>query len=444
MSKIQKISLILFLLITVTKVGIDIFLDKNFFTYTKEEINVTTKTTIKEENENIKIKTLINKLSSSENKEIGKSLDLIESWDFRESIKIIEELVENNDIKSNNDTLTWLNLLLIHSYLNYWSVYYDEAPNAQKARALLDSIKISKDSWYYSFYMGYSYEIEDKFNEALTFYNKALIFSTTKKLESKTENQIWHIYDLDWYIEKAYEHYLKSLNLDKTNTQAKLNLARTLSRQQKYPEAIKYFEEILSETKDNFLKAEINFNLATIYMYKKWDTAKNYQASINYAQKAIDTNPEYPLWHVWVARILIRLDINLEHAGKLLEESIKLNPNLSSAYEWLWKLKQTEGDFKKSIEYFEKSIEVAKKDITLMRSEANSAKWTLNYYIATSYALLWDKDNTLKYLNEFLKYPNTLPLLFLKKESEEKDYWVFSLLKENEEFENILKGKRKK
>jgi tetratricopeptide (TPR) repeat protein len=333
--------------------------------------------------------------------------------------------------------------LLIHSYLNYGTVSYIESENALKARELIKSSSLIKDSWYYTFYMWYSYEIERDYNKALILYKESENKAFDNKSKSRTYNQIWHIYDLDWYIDKAYEYYDKAIKIDNSDISANLNFARILVRKWKNEKAMKYFERVLLNTDDIFLKAEINFNLSSIYMYLKWDIKENQQKSIEYAQNAIDINPKYPMWYVWVARILITIWSNFDHAEKLLNNALILYPNLSLANEWLWRLEQAKWNYKESINYFIKAIDNSFKDITLMRWEANENKSRLYYYIAISYALDWDKENTLKNLNLSFSLPNRFTLTLFKAEIEVENYWVFSSLKWNEEFISLIKWERK-
>ncbi len=378
-------------------------------------------------------------LSISGNEKVQEALEAIRGWDFESSIENLEELLANS---KDEDEKLWLSVLLIHSYLDQWTVSYNEPEFAKKARDLLESSWMPENSWYYKFYMWYSYEIERDYEKAILLYREAEGKAFDNDTKSRTYNQIWHVYDLDWNLDKASEFYNKAMEADRWNISAVLNFARMLVRKWESEKAVEYFERVANETEDVYAKAEVYFDLSSLYMYMKGDSEKNIQKSIDYAQKAVDTNWKYPLGYIWVARVLIISESNLDHAERSLQEALKLNPELSLAYEWLWMLEQGKWNFDKSIEYFNKTIEMLSDDITLMRGEIDQDKSRLYYLTAVSYAFDENKEKALENLKIAFDYPNLYTLTLFKSEIEKENYGVFAILKWNEEFENLTKWKK--
>ncbi len=165
--------------------------------------------------------------------------------------------------------------------------------------------------------MWYSYEIERDYSKALNLYTEALWKAFDDQSKAKTYTQIGHLYDLDWKLDQAYENYEKALQASGTDIQANLNMARILARKWEQEKAIIYFEKVLNNTEDQYMKAEINYSLSSLAMYLDWGFSENMQKSIDYAQASVDTNPEYPLWYVWVARVLITTWNNIEEAKSI-------------------------------------------------------------------------------------------------------------------------------
>ncbi len=112
------------------------------------------------------------------------------------------------------------------------------------------------------------------------------------------------------------------------------------------------------------------------------------------------------------------------------------------AYEWYWILEQDKWNFDKSIEFFTKAIENTSEDITLMRWEGDTDKSRLYYLTAVSYASDGDQNKALENLEIAFDYPNLFTLSLFKSEIDKEDYGVFSILKWNEEFENLTKWKK--
>ncbi len=86
-----------------------------------------------------------------------------------------------------------------------------------------------------------------RYDEALEFYTKAVVFNPTDKI---TMLKIANIYKLKGNNAKAINFYDKILTLDKESTDAYFNKGLVLANQKKYDEAIKCFEKVTELTPD--------------------------------------------------------------------------------------------------------------------------------------------------------------------------------------------------
>lgn len=88
---------------------------------------------------------------------------------------------------------------------------------------------------------------------------------------------------------------MQAYELNKTNTNILMNLGRSLVRMKKIPEALVYFEQALLYTKEKLLKAEIDYDIASLYMFMTGDRESNLKKSLEYAKRSVQDSPRYPL-----------------------------------------------------------------------------------------------------------------------------------------------------
>lgn len=391
MKKAVNYIIILILLLLILG-AIGFLVKKEFFKKWTQTNNVSTQT----QSDQAKFASNISSFLNSGNPDVNNIITLMDTWDVKWSISAIESLLSSWDLTPEQKQA--LESLLISNYLTYGSIYYKEAENSQKARDLLEQSGISKQTWFYNYYMGYSYEIENNFDTALSYYNVAVNYGTQDR-KAQTYNQIGHVYDLQWDLDEAMIYYNKSYAIDDTNLQTNLNLWRAYTRKWDFEQAKKYFEYVVSNTKNTVLQSEVYFNLSTLSFFTDSDLDK----SIELAKKSIESNPDYPLAYVWVARgFLEKWEANLD-AKEALDKAVSLYPNLSSWYKYLWIYSYMNSDFDNAVVNFEKYAEASKTDITLMW---NYRKLNYNealYFLVRTYAQQSNAEKSMEKLNEILE-----------------------------------------
>lgn len=333
----------------------------------------------------------------------------INSWNFEKIQKTVEKIISKLPDNSKLDEIKKTKKVAL-KYLELWAIlneanyYYKEKEVQKEVENITKEIKsIDKDlfdNFYWNYYLGYSKEIIRDFTWALDYYNKALNYSSkdNKYTTSTIYNQIWHLYDLRWDMNKAYEYYFKAYNLNKQNYWASTNIARYLHRIWEYKKAKDFFL-YSTNTKNTVLKSEIYFSLSSIELELNW-LKPDIDKSIEYAKLSIQSFPDYPMWYFALARWYYML--NDRKYDKLIEEnlwkSIKLNPNWFAAYKYyalhmfdLWNIK-------KAFVFMNKSTELIDKDVILMfNQKTNEKKINFLYYnfllFINNIKNKWDKES---------------------------------------------------
>lgn len=365
----------------------------------------------------------------------------LKSWNINEAISILENSQELKKWKKEDIELS--KLILASSYLWYGNSFYNENEYSKKALELLNSLKIYKKSYYYYYQKWYANEIIRNYDEALVNYNEWLKYiSENPAAYAIFKNQIWHIYDFKWDLSNAFINYKEAYKNFSSNSNINLNMARTLVRLWRSSEANSYFNTALSNTNSSFLKAEIYYDLWNLKLLQKSDSSLN--DALKNSLLSIKENPNFPMSYILKAKVLFYLteDNSKDYEIKeLLDKSISLYQKNSLAYEYLGLLYLfNKIDYSNAIINFNKSLDLQKDDITLMWSEKMSNKWRLNMYLAFSYA--WNKDevNTMKSLKNSLITWDLYSILMFGEELKKPNNWVFVLLKDNSDFENLKKA----
>lgn len=318
---------------------------------------------------------LINQKNKVDDTKIEKEIvdvnNFINSWDYEEAISVLEQ------------KWTWSidreeKMTLVYSYLNYWNYYYKEEDFSKKAMDILNTLD---DDYEVLYYKGYANEIIKNYTGSLEYYNKWLeIKEISNESKSLILNQIWHVYDLKWDLDKSFKYYEEAYNLDNKNANALSNLWRYYFRTDKNEEAYKYLNLALNLTTNLPLKSELCFSLSSIELELNWLTP-DIDKSIDYAKKSIDYYPSYAMWYVALARWLYMKN-DLMYAKEIeenLDKSIKLNPNWYYSYELYAMHEFDKRNYNKAYELFEKAAEAIDKDMILMDSVRENDKNVMYY-----------------------------------------------------------------
>jgi tetratricopeptide (TPR) repeat protein len=370
--------------------------------------------------------------------------DSINNEDFKKTQEIINTILVEIDSKKDLTVqdkvkIQALKYIKVMSVLSEWNYFYKEKEKSEEAIKIIQEIisenPNSKDVFFSNYYSWYAKEIVKDYTWALDFYNIILedIPETekNKNFRSIALNQIWHVYDLKWEIDKAYKYYYDAYNLVKQNYRASINIARYLTRTWKIDEAKIFFEYSLW-TLSRFLKSEIYFSLSSLELELNW-LKPDINKSIEYANLSISSFPDYPMWYVALARWYYMLndskyDKDIENN---LNKSIKLNPNWNEAYRYYALYYLDQKDLDKSIENIELSKNVIDDDMILMSNQKDLFKY-LNDILKVYVSITNNNIETIYslYNNNKLEY-------FIKTQLKRRNSWVYKNLEKQDSFIKI-------
>lgn len=369
----------------------------------------------------------------------------LENGDIQGSVVLWEKIVKKDQeawkFKKDNGTSTGANvskpkidskIILAQTYLQYWNYYYKEKEYADKAiKTITES---SQDDDYGAqgmYFVGYAYEITKRYDDALVWYEKGLkVSSNTDRLNAIFKNQIGHVYDLKWDMKNAQNYYLSSEKLWFELPANLMNRWRYEYRNNNPEGAEKYFNKLLLLNINSFTKAEVYFDLSSIFLTRKdW-----LDKAMGYANLWIKSNGSYPNNYIslWIWYINKWWD-DFGKAKEYLNKAIELYPNSSSAYKWLGVYFYIKDDYKNAIDNFEKQFETSLKDITLMQNEREKSRKSALYDLSKTHALDQNIEKSLYYLNQLLDwkdkdyYSNFLGEFSIKN-------WPFEKIKSDTQF----------
>lgn len=392
------------------------------------------------------IDTLVKALPSIPQKDVETLSESVKNSDFVTIQKVLPWMIETlkKDENPNTEMVQVLTYNYVSAILNEWNYFYKEQDKSTQAIKYLNDLLVSDtnfvDPVYNNYYLGYANEIVKKYDEALKYYNEALKLAPNieknKKIRAMLLNQIWHVYDLMWDMTKANTYYLQSEELGISFIWNLINRWRYEFRMKNYDVAEKYFTNILELSKDSFIKAEMYFNLWSIYLTK----VNGVEKALDFAKKWIEVNKSYPYNYLnqWIWYVYLWGGENIKKAITPLKKVINLYPNASSAYKYLWIIAYIEDDFEWAVKYFEKQVETSSKDMILMKDEQEMMYYNGIYDLSRTYAMAGNTSESLKYLETLLwKWENThYYLVFLRDFSNESS--PYSKIMNTNEFKKSL------
>lgn len=349
---------------------------------------------------------------------------------------ILENLKKQEEV--NEKVVEIIKYNYVSSILNEWNYFYKEDEKSKEAIEYLQDPDYV-DPFYNNYYLWYANEIIKKYEEALEYYNKALDYAwdaeKNKVLKSVILNQIGHLYDLQWNIEKAQKNYYEAYSLDSENYSSSVNIARYLLRIWDIEWAKKYFEYWLW-TRSNISKSEIYFSLSSLEL-EYWDI----ESSKEYAKLSIQHNHNYPMGYIALARSNYMLNsqkyyIEIE---KLIEQSLQLYKDNYLAYRILGLHMYDQKNQIIANALFEKSKQALQMDMILMDNQRDNLsdflqveQSILNLYfkIDTNFTFTnyvdyiienWEKNPYLKKILSFQLKRKDYGIF--KERIQEKDFW---------------------
>ncbi|GEM_PF-1437895 len=149
--------------------------------------------------------------------------------------------------------------------LNY-GIFLLKADDIEKAKEVFKDLLDSDKSSYKvmaSYYLGKIYAKIKLYNEALTYYNKAISFNPNF---SQAYYDIALLYELQGNDNKSYENFLKVVDIDDNNILAREKIVRLLVKKGLLDEALEHLKKLRDLEGDSI---EINIKLALIYLELK-------------------------------------------------------------------------------------------------------------------------------------------------------------------------------
>ncbi len=348
------------------------------------------------------------KNSSSDNTKQGINNDKVAReivGSFREN-KFDEALLDVDKSLANNPKDVELLLMKADILLAKGSTQFKEEKYALEAQEILSKVlKIDAKNVKAFRLMGYSYEIQNLFNDALINYNKSLAIRETPE----AYNWKGHTYDLMGEILKAEEFYKKAVELDGDYQMALRNLSRVYLRLEKKDDARKMLERLIKMPVDNIsLVAGDYHSLGTI----EFDD-KNIDKAKELFEKALEIDPTFMLAQVEMAKYKILFEGMNEEAILMLNEIAQNYPKQVAPLEWLGFAYLENDNFDQAIETLDKAVNLTYDDITLMGEQRILIRSRLNYYLSMAYSLDGDKDRAKEHLLKIMEGTDEITMSML-------------------------------
>ncbi len=392
------------------------------------------------------IEALVQALPNIPQQDVENLNESVKNSDFITIQKILPWMIETlkKEENPNTEMVKVLTYNYVSAMLNEWNYFYKEQDKATQAIEYLNDLLLTDtnfvDPVYNNYYLGYANEIIKKYDEALKYYNEALKLAPNieknKKIRAMLLNQIGHVYDLMWDMAKANTYYLQSEELGISFIWNLINRGRYEFRMKNYDGAEKYFTNILGLSKDSFVKAEMYFNLWSIYLTKKDGVEK----ALEFAQKWIEANKSYPYNYLnqWIGYIYLWWEENIKKAITPLKKVINLYPNSSSAYKYLWIISYIQDDFATAIDYFKKQVDATSKDMILMKDEQEIMYKDGIYDLSRTYAMMWNVTESMKKLDILLSDGKNKNYYIVFMRDFAKDNWPYTKVISTEDFKTHL------
>lgn len=320
------------------------------------------------------------------------SATLNNSGDYAGAQKLLEEKIKS-------DSAPELKLMLANSYLDEGSVRGQEAEASKKAQSILIPLESSYNSVYFYDLLGYSYEIVDNFDQALTSYNKSLA------LDSKSVNTLFsigHTYWLKGETDKARDFYNQAdlAITDSTDNSVKIKVyagIATLSKD--LVRAEEYFLKTIPLSDSRTFKAEMYADLATLKLVQQ-DNAKAFE----FAKMALQTDPSSEMSHLVFAKSAMAersvLEANLEKVRLSLFKAIFLAPAKAEPQYWQGKFEFIERNYDQAIRSYGNALRLIGGDNSLNTGSRNALRSDVNLDMAVAYYLKKDNKNADRYISE--------------------------------------------
>ncbi len=302
---------------------------------------------------------------------------------FNKSPEGIQAIADfhNNDLDGAiNKTESYLNnnpkdisglLLLATSYEQKGSLEFKEKQYGDLAIQTANKV-LAIDSNNAEAYriIGYAYEIEQNYTDAISNYSKSISLDPKSALALESRGHAYYLMGDD---KKATDDFNASLTINPNMDAALLNLARISYNAGDNKTALEYIARVSDTNPSVSLMSDKDVLSGLIK-----ESAFDIDGALTDFNKALalDSKSAYVITNVAIVKMILLLEkgktIDGNEINKLMadiERSIAIDPNQTLSYVTLGKMKVLTGDAKGSQEEFQKAKEVVPYDITLSASQ---------------------------------------------------------------------------
>jgi len=261
------------------------------------------------------------------------------------------------------------------------TVEFDEETFSQKARPIIEEVlsrsDISPEVEAFAYHsLGYSYEIERRYEDALSVYTEGLsLFPEDPNLLA----QKGHVYDLQGDMDKAEEFYIQALATDPVHGKANAHMGSLLFRKGQAEEARTYLQTALEEVHSDVTLAGVYHSLALVER-----VTGNPSRAEELFDKAISIDSKNPLYYITRGNhAIIKELIDARETGEFSEpvnarkdlmKAIELHSESAESYYWLGVLEGTLGEFSQAEEYLMRAQALIDDDISLLGGQREELK----------------------------------------------------------------------
>lgn len=330
------------------------------------------------------------------------------------------------------------------------SVYeYNPAEASTRARVYVEkALKIDPKNEWGLVVLGYTYEIEGNFIEAIKQYQKVLAINPNK---GYYYTRLGHVLEMSGDYKGAVANYQKAIELT-SDASAFVNMARLYGKTGRIDLAEEYYQKAYSASTNNEEKSGIYASLGSIYSVSKERTLENKNKAVEYLLKAVELNDKNSLAYSnlgneYFKRLAEEKDEtvfkeNLKKIEEYFKLAVKINPNESNIYIWYGMTAIVLQKWQEAYDIFEVGLNKVEKDGRLFGQEKKDQK--ARFYVGQSILLAQDidsEDNLSKSLEKLflaLSLNKNLIKDFIEPELKKVNGGLWYKVKDNKDFQRIV------
>lgn len=240
--------------------------------------------------------------------------------------------------------------------------------------------------------IGYAYEIAGKYEQALSYYERALVVDPKSGIAYFHKGHVLAFINRNDESKIAYE---KAYELDPENPLIAMAKTTMLYQEKDSESALELLVKIGDNKNFNKdYRAEAYTAAALIEMGRN-----NNSDAKQYAKRAVDTGSTFSTGNALYGFYLAQNPGTYAEGIKYLTTALKQNPRISNNYLLLGIVMRSNNYLKEAVAFQKAGLASLEKDNTLLGEKARGAmEAKMDYELAQTYSLNKDIDNTLLYL----------------------------------------------